>query len=186
MDKMLLAGATTEGDFLMGLCRVRAPGVTVGISPRLAVMNATTTAPLTFDGLTVPSNDVVMRTNASEMSLADMHSTVFQAARSLGVARAAARHLPSTAAEHLVVRVEAQHDKMNAWDNSPSWPRATALRKEALELASLAVKTAFVCAGGQAHTLGHPVQRLAREASFYATTQLTAELRESYLSQLEY
>ena len=185
MERVMVAGASPEGEFLMAVCPVVSPGITAGTAPALAVMNATATVPLTFDGLLVPIDDLIVRTNAREMNEAAMHSTVFQAARSLGVARAAAGFLPCTAADQLLARIERQHEKMDAWDLSTSWPAATALRKEAIELAAVAVQTALVCVGGQAHALGHPVQRLAREASFYATTQLTAELREAYLDQLK-
>ena len=61
---------------------------------------------------------------------------------------------------------------------------STAVEVALEPLASLAVQSAFVCAGGGANLLSHPVQRLAREASFYATTQLTKELRDTYLRSL--
>lgn len=184
MKNVVVAGAAENGEFLMAHCLLDSPGITVGEAPRLAVMNATSTVPLTFDGLTVPNSEIVFVTNAEDMNEKDMHSTVMQCGRSLGAARAAARFLPPSGEEQLLARVEDLHARMDAWDQSPCWPTATALRVDALKLASLAVQSAFVCAGGGANLLSHPVQRLAREASFYATTQLTKELRDTYLRSL--
>jgi hypothetical protein len=39
---LVAAGAAESGEFLTAHCRLDAPGITVGESPRLAVMNATT------------------------------------------------------------------------------------------------------------------------------------------------
>ncbi len=184
MSQVLVAGATDDGEFLMALSPLERPEIEVGESTPLAVMNATATAPLAFHQLEVPLPDLVVTTSAAQMSQDDQHSTVFQSSRSLGVARAAAEFLPASARDRLLDRLEAQHQKMDAWDQRPAWASAVALRKEALELAALAVQAALMSSGGAAHSLTHPVQRLAREASFYATTQLTSELKEAFLNDL--
>lgn len=184
MTKALVAGATEDGEFLTALCSLDSPGVHTAGAPSLAVMNATATVPLSFDKVVVPHEELVARSNAQLMNQADMHSTVHQCARSLGVARAASHFLPKTAREAVLARLESQHDKMDAWERDPNWQGATELRRQALELAGHAVQAALVCVGGRAHALNHPVQRLAREASFYATTQLTGELRDRLLEQL--
>jgi alkylation response protein AidB-like acyl-CoA dehydrogenase len=184
MEHVLLAGATEGDEFLMSLCRVDAPGISLGDRPRLAVMNATATVPLNLQGLAIPRVDLVVRSNPSEMGQTDMHHTVFQSARSLGVARAAGRYLPQSAAQRLLKQLQEQHEKMDAWDGEPEWSSATLLRKEAMSLATAALQAALACVGGSAHSLEHPLQRLAREATFYTTTQLTAELRQAYLDEL--
>lgn len=184
MEKVVLAGATSQGEFLTALADLSTPGIKPGTAARLAVMNATTTVPLHLQRVTLPLNDLLARGDAKSMNRADMHSTVLQSSRSLGVARAAAQHLPDTANAQLLGHIERQHEKMDSWDIKPDWSQATSLRQEALELAALAIQTALVTVGGRAHSLEHPLQRLVREAAFYATTQLTVELRQAYLDKL--
>src|SRR5690606_6398720 len=98
---------------------------------------------------------------------------------------AACGYLPASSSERLLARIDEFHQAMDAWDRSPAWPSAPLLRRDALQLAALAGQAAFVCVGGRAHDLRQPVHRLAREASFYATTQLTSELKDAFLSRLE-
>lgn len=183
MRRMLVGGATSDGQFFMAQCEVEQPAIKIGECQPLAVMNATATVPLEFQGLRIPKSEVVVEFDRELMTEADMHSTVYQSARSLGVARAAAGYLPETGRQQLVARIEGQHQKMDQWDSTPDWPSATALRVQAIQLAGLAVQAAFTSVGGRSHSLNHPVQRLAREASFYSTTQLTAQLKEATLKQ---
>lgn len=184
LDHLLVGGATDQGVYYLAHTPLRHPSIKVGETQPLAVMNATATVPLEFDRLPVPRSEVVVTSNAKHMAEQDMHSTVYQSSRSLGVARAAATFLPGSAQESLLARLETQHQKMDRWDQSPSWPSASALRMEAIELAARSVQAAFMSVGGRAHALAHPVQRLAREASFYSTTQLTQPLKETSLEQL--
>lgn len=184
MSKVLLAGSTEDGEFLMSLVDLHASGLTTGRQASLAVMNATTTAPLTLRSLRVPRSDLVHQNDALQMNQADMHATVMQSARSLGVARACARHLPVSASGDLLAEIASRHRAMDAWESDPSWTGATELRISALKLAGEAVLAALVSVGGRAHSLDHPIQRLAREAAFYATTQTTAELRNAVLAGL--
>ncbi len=184
MEKLLLAGATSEERFLMALVGLDVPGVSVGTPPRLAVMNATATATLGLQEVTVRRSEVVLENDASSMNHADMHATVMQSARSLGVARACAVFLPDSARQALLDHLERQHQKMDRWELEPTWTTATTLRLQALSLAGSAVGAALVTVGGRAHAIDHPVGRLAREASFYATTQTTRELREAMVANL--
>lgn len=184
MDRVLVAGATEDQTFLMAQCQVNSPGILVGDSPALVVMQATATVPLTFEKLRVPTGELVMRFDAQEMNLADMHSTVYQASRSLGVARAAGVYLPDTARASLQHIIAQHHLKMDAWDLDPSWPTATLLRTEAIKLAAETITAAVMCVGGRAHSANHPLGRLTREASFYTTAQLTRELKAQSLNSL--
>lgn len=184
MDRLLVGGASAEGAFYMAHTLLKQKGIKIGMGTPLAVMNATATVPLTFEELKISRSEVVVLFNAPEMALADMHSTVYQSARSLGVTRAAAQYLPSSSGSALKQRIEEQHAKMDQWDRQPSWPTATKLRVEAIQLASQAVQAAFMNVGGRSHALNHPLQRLAREASFYSTTQLTGHLKEAALKEL--
>ncbi len=180
MERVLVAGATEDGDFLMAQTPLEVEGLEAGEAPVLAVMNATSTVPLTFDGLRIPKSELVLEFDAQRMNSSDRHSTVDQSARSLGVARAAARFLEKSERESLLGHIERLHQDMDSWEHSLDWLGAVQLRKKAVQLAGLAVQTAFVTVGGRSHSLDHPVQRLAREASFYSTAQLTTELRQAF------
>ena len=183
-SEVLVGGATEDGRFLMGLAAMASPEIAVQKLPELAVMNATATVGLHFNALCVPSEDVVVDITPEELNEKDMHSTVFQAARSLGAARAASRFMKDELREEMEQGLEGLHCQLDAWDESPNWADATALRQRALKLAGSAIETAFVQVGGKAHVLDHPLHRIAREASFYYTTQLTAPLRSAVTDDL--
>ncbi len=184
MEGVLVAGATSEGRFLMAYTPVQQAGIEPGVAPELAVMNATSTVPLEFHDLEIPTHEQVMEYDADSMHLSDRQSTADQSARSLGVSRAAARFLNASASRAVLERIEELHIALDRWEESPSWEGAVALRKESIELSWQTVRAALVSVGGRAHTLAHPVQRLAREASFYTTAQLTAPLREAFVEEL--
>jgi hypothetical protein len=184
MQKVVVGGATEAGDFLMGIAPLDLPEIQVRPLAPLAVMNATATVGLDFNALNVPIEDIVVRINAEILAQKDMHSTVFQAARSLGAARAASRFLPPTEEAAVREHLENQHRKMDAWDESPVWDGATQLRYEALQIASRVVGGAYAAVGGKAHLQTHPLQRISREAHFYSTTQLTQPLRNKVLQEL--
>lgn len=184
MDRVMVGGATSEGELLMGLSPVDLPEIVVKPIPRLAVMEATATVGLDFNALHVALDDIIVRLSREELNERDMHSTVFQAARSLGAARAAAEFLPDSAKAEVECHLASQHDAMDDWDQNPGWETAIMLRQKALTLAADVIAAAFVNVGGKVHLLHHPLQRLAREASFYSTTQLTAQLREAVTRKL--
>jgi len=184
MEKVMVGGATEEGHFLMGVTSMNTPDIQVSPLSGLSVMEATATVRLNFNALQVPQQDIIVKTDRQGLADKDKHSTVFQSARSLGAARAASRFLSESGADAVREALEQQHRKMDAWDESPSWETATSLRVEALGLARKVLEAAYVTVGGKAHSLKHPLQRIAREASFYSTTQLTQPLREAVTSQL--
>ena len=185
MSSVLLAGATKGGDFLMSVVDLNTVGMTVGRPEPLVVMNSTATAPLGLEDVRVETAHLVLKNNAAAMNEADKHATVMQSARSLGVARASARYLPTSASQDLLSRLDTFHLEMDAWELEPNWSEATGLRLRALRLANEAVMAAMVNAGGRAQSVEHPVQRLSREAAFYATTQTTAELRSAVLETFQ-
>lgn len=183
-SEVLVGGATEDGRFLMGLASMESPEIVVRKLPQLAVMNATATVGLHFNALTVPSEDIVVDITPEELNTKDMHSTVFQAARSLGAARAASHFMKDDLRAEMEHGLEGIHTQLDAWDKTPTWTEATTLRQKALKLAGMAIETAFVQVGGKAHVQDHPLQRIAREASFYYTTQLTAPLRSAVTDEL--
>lgn len=182
---VLVGGATQSGRFVMGLSTVNSPEIAVRELPRLAVMNATATVGFHFNALPVPKEHIIVDITPEELAQKDMHSTVFQAARSLGAARAASSFLSSDLAQGVEQQLELQHSAMEQWDKNPSWAHATELRKIALRFTRLTIEAAFVSTGGKAHSLSHPLQRIAREANFYYTTQLTNPLRTAVNGELE-
>ncbi len=179
MDFVMVGGATPEGHLLMGLSPMDTPEIQVRPLSRLAVMNATATVGLDFNALQVERTDILVRTNPEELAEKDMHSTVFQSARSLGAARAAAEFLPESARTAVLHHLDELHQTMDRWDQSPDWSSAAQIRHKALDTASRVIEAAFVNVGGRSHGLDHPLQRIAREASFYSTTQLTKQLTQT-------
>ena len=184
MQKVVVGGADSEGTFLMGLASLDVPEIQVRPLAPLAVMNSTATVGLDFNALKISNEDIVVRINSKILDEKDMHSTVFQAARSLGASRAASRFLPPDEAQAVVEHLDCHHQKMDRWDESPNWETATQLRYQALQFAGSVVGAAYAAVGGKAHLLTHPLQRISREAHFYSTTQLTQPLRRKMLHEL--
>ena len=185
MTKVLVGGATESGEFLMGIASVDEPEIVPRRLDSLVVMEATATVALDFNALQIPNQDIVVKIDATVLAEKDVHSTVFQSARSLGAARAASRFLDETLQAQVLEKIEEQHSKMDAWDENPDGESSTRLRFEALQLADRVVGAAYAAVGGKAHLLSHPLQRIAREAHFYSTTQLTKPLREKVLESLK-
>ena len=184
MDSVLVGGATSEGRLLFGINPVNDSRIKVEKLPPLAVMEATATVALTFHDLEIVCEDIVVNLDRQELEQQDVRSTVYQSARSLGVARGAARFLSGTAHSTALQRIENLHQKMDHWDDEPSAETAAPLRRSALQLADNVLLAAFVEKGGSAHLKGSPLHRLRREASFYSTTQLTKRLRGCVLEPL--
>lgn len=184
MTHVLVGGATEDGEFLMSLASLDEPEITSRALEGLIVMEETATAGLSFNALSTSIEDLVVEFDAETLAQKDMHSTVFQSARSLGAARAAAEYLPHQQRQEVLYYVEQQHLQMDLWDKKPAWDTATQLRYQALRLADRVIGAAYTTVGGRAHLLSHPLQRIAREAHFYSTTQLTQQLRESMNNNL--
>lgn len=185
MDSVMVGGASTEGHFFMGLSPLSAPEIVLGETQELSVMTATATCKLDFNALSVERKDIIVQSSALDLQESDKHSTVYQSARSLGAARAAANFLDPGAQQTVLDALEKQHQMMDAWDHKAEWKSATELRRQALSLTARVIEAAFVQVGGKAHSLQHPLQRIAREASFYSTSQLTAQLRSAISESLK-
>lgn len=184
MQKVLVGGATDAGKFVMGLAETDSPEIQVRPLPALSVMEATATVGLDFNALSIEDRDIVVEIDAEILDQKDMHSTVFQAARSLGAARAAARFLSSQDQTRVEEHLEEHHRRMDRWDRAPDWESATELRFEALRIAERVIGAAYTSVGGKAHLQTHPLQRISREAHFYSTTQLTQPLRQKLRDEL--
>lgn len=184
MSHVLVGGSTPDGIFYMGIAETTRTEIAIAPLPPLACMNGTGTVSLFFNALSIERSDVVVETNPSGLHQKDMHSTVYQGARSLGVARAAGAFLPPEAAQRVEQRIEHLHRRMDEWDLNPNWPDATTLRRACLQIACRAVEAGLVAEGGKSQLLSHPLSRLLREQAFYTTTQLTQDLRASVLEEL--
>lgn len=184
MTSVLIGGVTPQGRYLMGLSPVDCPEILATPMPPLAVMDSSATVGLVFNAVRVDKSEVLVDVTPQEFAEKDMHSTVFQSARSLGAARAAARFLSAETQKAVEEKLEVLHRQMDQWDQSPNWQSATELRKEALVFCGKVIQAAYVEVGGKAHLATHPLQRLSREANFYTTTQLTVPLRTSLTGEL--
>ncbi len=184
MNYVLIGGATQAGAFHLALAEMSRSEIAVEPLPRLACMNGTGTVSLFLNALPVDRGDLVVSTDRAGLHQKDMHSTVYQGARSLGIARAAGRFLPEQPARRVLKKIDHMHRKMEEWDLNPTWPEATELRLECIRLASRTIEGAFITEGGKAQLAQHTLSRLLREHAFYTTTQLTNDLRIRVLDEV--
>lgn len=174
---------------------------------RLAVMGATGTVALGFDGLEVSPDDVIDVADARGWSRRERLGSLLPAPAPLGVADRAIRLLeplaerqPAVAeardalARELTerrriadaiaersVRVVAQPASD---DDDALVAEGSAERARGLDLARRATDVLVASTGGGAMDLAHPAQRLSREATFYLIQAQTAELRVRTLRTL--
>jgi alkylation response protein AidB-like acyl-CoA dehydrogenase len=176
-------------------------------SPPLALsaMQSTSTVTLDFDGLFVPSDDVMLVETLEAWRQQDRITTSQPSPAALGVASTSCRLLSEQAARagsamlteaSDALTADVDHSRRHAYgladERLPDsgaqllahldrmvearvWNLATAQR------ASQALVTAV---GGGAIARAHPAQRLVREASFYAVQAQTAPIRAACLRRL--
>lgn len=158
---------------------------------RLAVMSASATVRLRFDGLFVPATDVISTFPLAEWRARDRLATAHPHPAPFGVAARAIRLL-SEVTDHGAVaalatdladcREHAYGLEAGVGDDHEV-ARFVAARAWGLDLAQRAASALVAATGGRAMALDHPAQRLMREASFYSIQAQTLDLRRATLDR---
>ncbi|MFP5317545.1 MAG: acyl-CoA dehydrogenase family protein [Acidimicrobiia bacterium] len=152
----------------------------------LAVMQASRTVRLSFDGVTVGSEDVIAELPFAEWAARDRGVTAQPNPAAFGVAATCLRLLTeaeSPAAAPL--RDEWEDCRARSYTASQDdVDRLVELRAWSLELAVRCAYALVTATGGRSMTLDHPAQRLLREASFYAIQAQTPPVRAATLARL--
>jgi alkylation response protein AidB-like acyl-CoA dehydrogenase len=176
------------------------PGLHAGQPQALAVMDATATVALAFDGLEVADADVVGVQSDAAWRRRDRAGSAMPPAAPLGIAARAIRLLrerPHTDAA--VASLDADLDDRRAGADEVAAALAAAIaddrdiddltahgadeRDRGLALARRATDALVAASGGGAIARSHPAQRLSREATFYLIQAQTGDLRAATLAR---
>ena len=181
-----------------------------GLRQALAVMGATSTVALGFDGVLVPADDVVGVQTDEAWSLRDAVGSAMPPAAPLGVAARAIRLLVERAlvtgddrVREVGSDLEGQLDRARTdadrvatllGDALASGERlgdldaviaeGAAERDRGLAVARRATDALVAASGGRAMSSSDPAQRLSREATFYLIQAQTRALRAETLGRL--
>jgi alkylation response protein AidB-like acyl-CoA dehydrogenase len=197
-DLALLAGASQDGEVVLGLLPARpAPGLRV-TELRLAALQATRTVALHLEGMLLPDRDVVEVLPVDAWAAADARPTVNANPAWFGIALRAldllAEHgrrpgevAAGQAAERLrALLLDVRARAYRLIDQVPP-DDETGLRLELrarTQQVMVDITSALVLAGaGRAMAAGAPAQRLAREAMFMLIQAQTAPARAAALSR---
>lgn len=159
-----------------------APGLRPSPPLRLAVMQATSTVRLGFDGLTVSDADVIVDLPFAQWQEDDRLATARPNPAAFGVAATCTRLLAEIDAD-AAAELESERLACRARSYGGA-PDQVALRAWSLELAVRAALALVAATGGRAMERRHPAQRLLREAAFYTIQAQTRPLRAATLERL--
>ena len=159
---------------------------------QLVVMAASATVRLRFDGLFVPATDVISTVPLAEWRARDRLATAHPHPAPFGVAARAVRLLTELTDHAAVAALASELAEcrehaygLEAGDGADAAvARLVDARAWGLDVAQRAASALVAASGGRAMTLGHPGQRLVREASFYSIQAQTLDLRRATLSRL--
>ena len=175
------------------------PAVRASPPLALAAMAASATVRLAFDGLFVPAADVIATVGVAEWRARDRLATAQPHPAPLGVATRAVRLLSEraeatgqtaveAAAAALATELDACRDHAYGLatgdDDDAAVTRLVEARAWGLDLAARAASALVAATGGGAVALGHPAQRLVREAAFYSIQAQSLDLRRATLERL--
>jgi alkylation response protein AidB-like acyl-CoA dehydrogenase len=180
------------------------PELRAGEPQSLAVMGATRTVSLAFDGLEVGDEDVVGVLDHAAWDRRDRIGSSMPAPAPLGIADRAIRLLAGTPgpfadeaasalaamlAERRRVADEVARSLMaSATADDAAFDEAVAEgareRDRGLDLARRATDALVAASGGGAIARSHPAQRLSREATFFLIQAQTADLRRATLRRV--
>ncbi len=199
-DVFLLAGASTEGEFVTVLVPARdGAGLRASEPMQLAAMQSTGTVTLDLDGFTVTDADVVAVEPAGDWLAVDATKTANPSPHVFGLQRECVRRLAETATRRddrtaglLAEQLGAEGRRLRAvaytlLDDVPAGERIEdrlAVRAAALELVVRSATALVTATGGSAMSLDAAPQRLAREALFCLVQAQTAAVREATLQLL--
>ena len=152
----------------------------------LAVMQASRTVRLSFDGVAVAPGDVIHELPFAEWSARDRVVTAQPNPAAFGVAATCLRLLhEATSPAAAPLRDEWEDCRGRSYAAAEDAVDAlVALRAWSLELAVRCAYALVTATGGRSMTLDSPAQRLLREASFYAIQAQTPAVRAATLARL--
>lgn len=203
LDSFIL-GATISADNSHLFAWVPKPGNEDHLRPGpfipLAVMNASDTVEVTVAELFVPDAHVLNERPAEALTRGDFCGITGHVFLPLGCARGSVHYLQTLAdkrgrgdlrhvADEFMREVDAVRHESLTWSGAcaelPEYKdHALHARASAILLAERAAHAAVTAAGGSAHLLSSPPQRLFREAMFYTTTAQTADVQSGTLDLL--
>ncbi|MFN2607888.1 MAG: acyl-CoA dehydrogenase family protein [Acidimicrobiales bacterium] len=201
----VVAVAARAGDDIVFFAldaEAEATAARVAASPPLglAAMAASATVRLTFDGLIVPTADVIATTPFAAWSARDRSATASPHPAAFGLAATAVRLLDERGRVSGQAAVSSAADALGrelAACRHRSWALADAGGAEDRRLADLVAARAWsldvalrsaaalvAACGGGAMATSHPAQRLVREAAFWSIQAQTLPVREATLARL--
>lgn len=168
------------------------PGIAASEPLALAVLGATATVRVRFDGCRVPAADVVEVVDRGPWSVGDRRAAARPNPLCLGVGDRALAQLneaePAAAGalrpwwEGVSVRAEAAALLVDRQQGEPA--DLAAARAESIGGAQRLTTALLAAVGGGGAMLSHPAQRLAREALFYVVQAQNADGRRATLESL--
>jgi alkylation response protein AidB-like acyl-CoA dehydrogenase len=185
-----VAAATSDDRIVWALVEGReAPGLTASAPLPLAVLRATSTVRLRFDGYRVRADDVLAVQDGAAWRAADAIAGNRLNPAVLGLIASAVQRLrserdpaPGVADALDERRREIRQQWLElAQQTDADVAELAAHRSTALALATDATTALLAAVGGAGMILGHPAQRLAREAAFYVVQAQTPAGRDRRL-----
>jgi alkylation response protein AidB-like acyl-CoA dehydrogenase len=187
---VLVVAARTEDDRVVTVVadRLDDPALEAGAPQQLLAMSATGTVSLGFDGLRIEPDDVAEVLPFAWWSERDQRGGAHPPAAPLGISDRALRLLAerpeagetasALAAELDARRAEADRLASALREGAPAAiAEGFAERDRGTALARRTTDALVAASGGRAMDLGHPAQRLSREATFYLIQAQTPDLR---------
>ena len=194
-DWFCVAAETATGELVWSMIPASATAGITATPLALPVFEATGTVAVAFDGCTIPVDQVVTIEDAAAWRAADRGRAATGQPAVLGVADRAIRLLDDATDADATLAARRLRDELGAaWrhddalvgagphdDVESHIAAASDHRASCLHLARRATTALIAAAGGRGMDLGHPAQRLAREADFYVIQAQTADGRAATL-----
>ena len=175
-------------------------GASAALSPSapldLAAMAVTQTVEVEVKGLFVPEDDVIDLHPANWIQANDRIAVALQSPLALGCAGAAvdvlreeagrkSRPAMLAAAEGLERELESvREEAYRAMEENADFARSLRARSAVIELAGRAAHAAVVAAAGAGNVMGHPAQRVYREALAFSVLALLPPIQDAALERL--
>ena len=195
--EFLVAAALEDGSALFAVVPlVEESGIHISAPMKLAAMQSAMTVTVDFTDFFVPHSLVSGIKPPGWIQTSDLINVALQRHFALGCAQAALdvlqaagvkRNLPFVLDAHalLVKELEACRDSVSSepTDEAPTEARLNA-RAWAIELCARCAHAAVAASSGAANSLGHPAQRIYREALVYTVSAQTTPIMEATLKRL--
>jgi alkylation response protein AidB-like acyl-CoA dehydrogenase len=191
-DWFCVAAESVDGSLVWSMIPAMDTSGVVATPLTLAVLDATGTVALTFDSCRIPRGRVVAVEDVTSWRAADRRRSSVGQTAALGVASRAVSLLDERSDDADIAEAA---DRLRR-ELDATWSRDAQLvaslgdgdvsvasdhRAACLDLARRSTTALLAATGGRGMDLGHPAQRLAREADFYVIQAQTADGRAATL-----